>query len=79
MGKLSLADRSQVNWPIGTEHCAAFNKNARHNIMLTGVDIGEKFIQKVGAGQAIGPIAPQVVMRVTDRQGGIDCFLVSEG
>jgi hypothetical protein len=47
--------------------------------MLTGMDIGEKIIQKVGAGQAVGPIAPQVVMRITDRQGWIDRFLLSEG
>ena len=47
--------------------------------MLTGMDIGEKIIQKVGVGYAVWPMIPQMVMGVTDRQGGIDCFFLGEG
>lgn len=57
---------------VRLEHLAAFNEHGRHDVMPAAKHIVGDLVDQVAALDAAGPVVPQVMMRVADRQFGLE-------
>ena len=73
VGELDLADRAQLDGTFGAVHREPFEIDARRDV-VSGADIGEQLRQQIAPG--LGPVH-QVMMRVDDRQIGLDDLLAA--
>jgi hypothetical protein len=71
VGELDLTDRAQFGRTFGTVHRQPLEIDGCGDV-VPGPQIGEQFRQQVAA--RLGPVH-QVVMRIDDRQAGVDDLL----
>jgi hypothetical protein len=68
VGELDLADRAQLDRALGAVHRQPFEVDGRRDV-VSAAGVGEEVRQQIAAG--LGPV-DQVVMRIDDRQPGLD-------
>ena len=73
VGELDLADRAQLDRARGAVHRQPFEVDGRGDV-VPAAGVGEQLGQQIAAG--LGPV-DQVMMRVDDRQLGLDDLLAA--
>ena len=72
--ELDLADRLHLLRPVGALHRARLHEHGREDV-VAAVGVGEQIVEQVAPALAI----PQVMMRIDDRQVGLEDRLLAPG
>src|SRR5262249_45014541 len=73
--ELGLADAAEGFGPLRLEHRAAFDENGRDNVVAT-TDVLKDFLKQVALLDGSLADVPEMVVRVTDREIGLECRLL---
>jgi hypothetical protein len=69
--ELGLPDAAIGFQSVRLEHGAAFDEHGRHHVVPAG-EVVEDFVEQVALLLAFVPLVPQVMVRIADRQLGLE-------
>ena len=72
--EFGLADHAQGHRAVGPDHGAAFDEDSGDDV-VAAVQILQDLVEEITVGHALVFELPKMMMRITDRQVGINRFL----